>query len=68
LILLNRSGGQTSLRLNGQSGSRFAIEASTNLINWTALKTNLVSDGTFDYVDTTATALARRLYRARWVP
>jgi len=68
LILLNRSGGQTSLRLNGQSGSRFAIEASTNLIHWTALKTNLVSDGTFDYVDTTATALARRLYRARWVP
>jgi len=68
LTLLGRSGGQTSLRLTGQSGSKFAIEASTNFVNWTALKTNLVSDGTFDYVDSSASALARRLYRARWVP
>jgi len=68
LSLLGRSAGQTSLRLTGQSGSKFAIEGSTNLIHWTALKTNLVSGGTFDYVDSGAAALNRRLYRARWVP
>ena len=69
LILLGSTGdGQTLLRLNGQNGSKFAIEASTNLVNWTALKTNLVTDGSFDHVDTGAPAFTRRLYRARWVP
>src|SRR5436190_6207469 len=69
LTFLGRTGnGQTLLRLNGQTGSKFAIEASTNLVNWTALKTNLVTDGSFDYVDTGAPAFSRRLYRARWVP
>ena len=69
LTFLGRTGnGQTLLRLNGQTGSKFAIEASTNLVNWTALKTNLVTDGSFDYVDSGAPAFSRRLYRARWVP
>jgi hypothetical protein len=69
LTLLGRTGnGQTLLRLNGQNGSQFAIEASTNLVNWTALNTNLVTGGSFDYVDTGAPAFSRRLYRARWVP
>jgi len=68
LTWLGRANGQTLLRLNGQTGSKFAIEASTNLVNWTALKTNLVTDGSFDYVDTSAASFSRRLYRARWVP
>jgi hypothetical protein len=69
MTLLGRAGnGQTSLRLTGQNGSKFAIEASTNLVNWTALNTNLVTDGSFDHVDTGAPAFTRRLYRARWVP
>ena len=69
LTLLGRtSDGQTLLRLNGQNGSQFAIEASTNLVNWTALITNLVTGGSFDYVDSAAPAFKRRFYRARWVP
>jgi len=69
VTLLGLTGdGQTLLRINGQNGSRFAIEASTNLLNWTPLKTNLVTDGSFDYVDTEAPAFSRRFYRARWVP
>jgi hypothetical protein len=69
MTLLGRTGnGQTLLRLHGQNGSKFAIDASPNLVNWIALKTNLVTDGSFDYVDTSAPALTRRFYRARWVP
>jgi hypothetical protein len=68
LTVLGRAAGQTSLRLTGQNGNKFAIEASTNFIHWTALKTNLISDGSFDYIDTSSAALNRRLYRARWVP
>jgi hypothetical protein len=69
LTLLGRtSAGQTLLRLNGQNGSKFAIEASINLLNWIALKTNLVTDGSFDYVDSGTPPFSRKLYRARWVP
>ena len=69
MTLLGRAGnGQISLRLTGQNGRKFALEASTNLLNWTGLITNLVTTGSFDYVDTGAPAFTRRLYRARWVP
>ncbi len=56
------------LRVLGQSGARFAIDATTNLTQWTALKTNVITDGFFDYVDSSAPAFARRFYRARWSP
>lgn len=69
LQLLGRSvAGETWLRLTGQSGARFSIDASTNLQAWTPLKTNVLSDGAFDYVDTAAPGFACRFYRARWVP
>ena len=61
--------GKTVLKLTGQSGYAFAIEATTNLFNWTSLDTNSVgSGGFFDYVDNGAAGLPRRYYRARWVP
>lgn len=60
--------GNVYLQLEGQTGVRFAIEATTNLSNWTPLRTNIVSDGSFDYIDTSAAGLSRRFYRARWVP
>jgi hypothetical protein len=44
------------------------VEGTTNLLNWSALKTNVVSGGYFEMVDTTAAGLSQRLYRARLVP
>ncbi len=68
LDLLGRAGSQTWLRLTGQSGTRFSIDATTNFTAWTALKTNVTSDGYFDYVDSPADPAPRRYYRGRWVP
>ena len=69
LSLIERTpAGHVFLRLEGASGLRFAIDATTNFSNWTPLKTNLLSDGYSDFLDTSATALSTRLYRARWVP
>ena len=69
LQILGRTGdGQVLLRLLGQSDARFSIDATTNLTQWTALKTNTINDGFFDYVDSSAPAFARRYYRARWAP
>ncbi len=62
------SDGQFLLRLAGPSGARYAIDASTNLRQWTALKTNVITDGFFDFVDTTAPGFSGRFYRGRLVP
>jgi len=60
--------GWTLLRVFALTGSRWAVEATTNLLDWTALKTNVVSDLAFDLVDTTAAGSKQRFYRARSVP
>ena len=62
------SEGWTLLRVLGQSGSSWAVEATTNFLNWTALNTNVISGSSFDVVDTAAAGLKQRLYRARLVP
>jgi hypothetical protein len=67
--LLGRTGeGWGLLRVFGAEGSRWALEATTNFGNWTALKTNTVSDGSFDHLDQAAAGMTRRFYRARLVP
>lgn len=66
---LGRTGeGWSLLRVNGQNDSRWSLDATTNLLNWTALKTNVVSGTFFDHVDSTSAGLPRRFYRARLVP
>jgi hypothetical protein len=62
------SDGQFLLRLTGEPGCNYAIEATTNSVNWSALKTNNATDGAFDYVDTAAPNFPWRFYRARQVP
>lgn len=66
---VDAGGGQRRVRVTGKNGVSYAIEASTNLVGWTSLKTNVAnSSGYFDYTDTSASALKQRFYRARWVP
>jgi len=70
-VLLSALGHDTSgqflLRLYGPSGNRYAIEASTDLLQWTSLKTNVVTDGYFDYIDPGARTNSSQYYRARAV-
>ena len=61
-------GGQYLIRVHGDEGMKVAVEASTNLTNWLSLKTNVVTGGYFDFLDTTSVGLPRRFYRARFVP
>jgi hypothetical protein len=66
---LGRTGnGWALLRVLGADGSRWSVDATTNFINWTALKSNSISGGSFDYVDTNAVPFESRFYRARLVP
>jgi hypothetical protein len=61
------SNGQFLLRVDGTPNSRFAIEATTNFLQWTALKTNVLTGGTSDFIDNISPAAAQRFYRARLV-
>lgn len=67
-MLSASAGGWGLLRVSGQNGTQWSLDASTNLVAWTPLKTNTITGGYFDYVDTAAAAFQRRFYRARWVP
>jgi hypothetical protein len=68
LALLGRtSNGQTVLRVTGENGSRHAVEASADFASWTALRTNTISDGGFDFIDNSG-SIPVRFYRSRAVP
>ena len=67
--LLSRTAeGWALLRVFGQAGSRWSVDATTNFTQWTALQTNTISGTFFDHVDQTAAGLKQRYYRARFVP
>jgi hypothetical protein len=57
---LASSSGQFSFSVSGTSGFEYAVEASTNLVNWVVLETNTVP---FNFVDTNAGQFSRRFYR-----
>jgi len=50
--------------LSGMAGQTVVIEASTNLISWTPLLTNVLVTGSFYFHDPDAANFARRFYRA----
>ena len=62
------SEGWVWLRVFGENNSRRALDASTNFVNWTVVKTNVISGTYADVIDEGAAGLPRRFYRARYVP
>jgi len=69
LTLLDRTGNSFALRLTGEPGRRYAIDATTNFTAWSFLRTNTVDlfDGTFEFTDRDARP-PHRCYRGRLVP
>ena len=62
--------GILNLTLTAAPGQQFALERSTNLVNWTALATNAANaNGVVSFTDNTATNQTKAaFYRARFVP
>jgi hypothetical protein len=57
-------GGLVGVRVAGQVGQNCRVLASTNLIEWMAVSTNLVeSSGVFDFLDSSSTSYSSRFYR-----
>jgi hypothetical protein len=53
------------LEMSTPAGSNVVVEASSDMVNWTPIYTNLDSSGTLTYTDTDATNHTSRCYRAR---
>ncbi len=53
------------LSFAGATGSNYVLEASTNLVNWTPLFTNVATSNLFDLYDPGATNFPHRFYRVR---
>jgi uncharacterized repeat protein (TIGR03803 family) len=64
------TGNQLEMVLTGETGQQYALERSTNLINWSPLITNTVSaNGTVNFTDTPGTNNSQSVfYRALLVP
>ena len=59
-----QSNGQFRCTLIGQAGRSYTIQASTNLVNWTAVTNFVSATGTNQFIDSTAPNFSRRFYRA----
>ncbi|MGC8828695.1 MAG: Calx-beta domain-containing protein [Verrucomicrobiia bacterium] len=55
--------GQFHFSKPAPTGMVYILETSSDLINWTPIITNVVEDGTINYVDTESTDYKRRFYR-----
>ncbi|HEX9047605.1 MAG TPA: hypothetical protein VF988_11305, partial [Verrucomicrobiae bacterium] len=57
---------QVELTVSGVPGAQFVVQGSTNLFNWVSVATNTFASNVLVYVDTRATNIARRFYRAQY--
>lgn len=57
------SDGSFHLEASGPDGAWFHVEYSTNLVNWTALCTNQIVNGSIDFIDPDAPTDHSRFYR-----
>ncbi len=57
--------GQFTINVTGATGQSYAVQASTDLVNWVALQTNTAP---FTFTDTNADQFSQRFYRALYAP
>jgi hypothetical protein len=53
------------LQFSGPTGSNLVIQATSDMLNWSSLSTNVIVNGSVTYTDTTANAVSCRFYRAK---
>jgi len=54
------TGGHFSFLVSGNTGSNYVVQASTDLVHWTSITTNLAP---FTFVDTNTVTYSKRFYR-----
>ena len=64
VTILSWSADQFRVRLSGQPGQGYRVEASSDLKDWAVLVASNSPSGTFEFVDADANLFTRRFYRA----
>jgi plastocyanin len=62
---MQRTSGQFRFDIKTVAGQNYVVEASTNLVNWTALNTNAAAGTTFSFTDSASASYTNRFYRVR---
>jgi hypothetical protein len=65
---ISATNGQVSIIVSGDFGPDYSIQASTNLIQWQGIFTNLSATLPFYWTDMAATNFTRRFYRVLLSP
>ncbi len=59
---------QFHVTVSGIAGQTIVIQASTNLVQWSPIQTNLMTGPTWNFTDPASASLPLRNYRARLLP
>jgi hypothetical protein len=68
LSVLGVQSGQVELHLQGQSGTPYVIQSSTNLMAWTSVSTNTLVGSTLNITNPVSAGFPHQFYRAVWEP
>jgi hypothetical protein len=63
-----QNGGALRIEFSGSDGLAYAVQVSTDLVNWSALTTNYPVGGVFCFVDVPPPGAPRRFYRSVLMP
>ena len=65
---LLQTGGPAHVQFTGFDDYPYAVEVSSNLVDWISVSTNYPTNGVFEFVDSTAVGNERRFYRSVLLP
>jgi hypothetical protein len=60
---VSSSAGQFHFTISGATGSQYVVQASTDLVHWVAIATNIAP---FNFIDSNASQFKQRFYRAAY--
>jgi hypothetical protein len=61
---VSQNGGTLQVQFTGADAYAYAVQTSSNLLDWTAVSTNYPANGFFNFVDTPPPGSPRRFYRS----
>ena len=64
LASLALTAGQARFTINGAAGQQIVVQASTNLVRWDPIATNILDGAAWNFVDTQSAGVPARFYRA----
>jgi hypothetical protein len=65
---VTQTGGTLQVQFTGLDGSGYAVQTSSNLLDWTTVSTNYPANGSFSLADNLLPVSPRRFYRSVLLP